>query len=176
MGMLVRDIHDEVKSVTPGAIISVAAVSNPIAPRSRRASIQGQVAWEWLDQGWIDASFVTVYSADTQGVVDKIRAVRQAVQSECRRSSVFPGLAVYDLDSKEERASLVVEQVNAVMRGQWTGQPLEPPARGVALFRATRFGEAAISGLADAPFIEAAQPFWGETVPNSAAPNSPGNQ
>ncbi len=163
VGMLVKDIHHEVKSVNPDLIISVASVINN--PEARKTSIQGQVAWEWLDQGWIDAAFVTAYYADTQRVVGRLQQVREAAQHEGSRSKIFPGLITFELGNRKNLWSdLVVEQVKAVMYGQWQwagGQALMPPTKGVALFRAELSGEA-IRALADGPFKEPALPFWGE--------------
>ncbi len=160
--MLVKRIHDEVKSVNPEVVISVASVANDVSRTSMRQLINGQSAWEWLDRGWIDAEFVTAYTGDTQEVVDKIQAVRAAIQDESRRSLVFPGLSTYTPDDPEEFWSyLLAEQVEATMRTRWTGQPLEPPARGVAFFLDIRLSETGIKVLADGPFEAPALPFWG---------------
>ena len=48
------------------------------------------------------------------------------------------------------------------MYGQWDGQPLEPPANGLALFHEYRLNEGAIRALADGLFAEPVLPFWGE--------------
>ena len=172
---LVKEIHSEVKSVRPEVILSVASVDNPTTPEARKASIQGQFAWEWLDEGWIDAIFVTSYSSDTQWVIDKTQAVRKMVQDENRHTKVFPGLATHETGDPEleSRSHLLVEQVNAVMHAQWTGQPLEPPVRGMALFRAGRLSEEAIQTLVEGPFKEPARPFWGQ-VYRVEPPSVPG--
>ena len=159
--MLVKSIHDEVRSVRPDVIITAAV--GMTRPETRKESRQGQIAWEWLDQGWIDGAFVMAYSADTQAVVDKVQGFMDATQNESSRLKVFPGLATYTISDKHDQWSdLVGEQMNAVIRGQWTGQALEPPARGVALFRADYFSDAAVGILADGPFMEPEPPFWGE--------------
>jgi uncharacterized lipoprotein YddW (UPF0748 family) len=161
MGLLVKQIHDEVKLVRPDVVISVAA--GYVSPEERKQSIQGQVAWEWLDQGWIDAVFVMDYTPNTQWAVDKIQRFRDLVQNESKKSRVFPGLRTYTHDDTEDLWSyLVEEQVNAVMRGQWDGQPLEPPAKGMSLYVDRRLSEEAIEALANGPFKEPAMPFWGE--------------
>jgi len=124
---------DEVKSVRPDVVIS-AAVGTTM-PGTRKESVQGQVAWEWLDQAWIDAAFVLSYNSDTQAVVDRNQRFRDATQNESSGLKVFPGLATHTIGKRGDVWSdLVVEQVNAVMHRRWEGQPLEPPARGVALF------------------------------------------
>ena len=162
VSLLVKSIHDEVKAANPDVIISVASVRNDTSRTSKGQMTDGQTAWEWLNQGWIDVVFVTAYSADTQAVVDKIQRVRDAVQDEERRSKIFPGLATHNSDDKESRSHLLVEQVNAVIRGQWAEQPLEPPAKGMGLFRGGRLSEQAIQLLAQGPFKEPALPFWGK--------------
>ncbi len=163
VGTLVKNIHDEVKSVKPDIIISVASVANDVSRTSMRQLINGQAAWEWLDKGWIDIDFVTAYSANTGEVVYKIQAVRDATQKESSRSKIFPGLVTYNLDQSDELWSdLIVEQVNAAMRMQWTEQPLEPSTKGVALFRDEKLSQEAINALGNGPFKEPALPFWGE--------------
>ena len=160
MGLLVKRIHDEVKAVRPGVIISAAVGMTD--PEMRNESIQGQAAWEWLDQGWIDAAFVMAYSSDTQAVVDKNRSFINACQTLVCRVRVFPGLATYTIENAEDEWSdLIVEQVNAVMFGQWEGHSLDPPTKGVALFRDGHLNLTAIEALARGPFQEPALPFWG---------------
>jgi uncharacterized lipoprotein YddW (UPF0748 family) len=161
VGTLVESIHDEVRSVRPDIIISAAV--GMTRPETREESEQGQIAWEWLDRGWIDVAFVMAYYDETQAVVSKVQSFMDATQNETSRSKVFPGLATYTIpDRHDQWSGLVVEQVNAVVRGQWEGQALGPPARGMALFRADYFSDAAISGLADGPFDDPVLPFWGE--------------
>jgi uncharacterized lipoprotein YddW (UPF0748 family) len=174
VGMLVKSIHDEVKSVKPDVIISAAVGMTSPDPEKRKASVQGQAAWEWLDQGWIDAAFVISHYADTQAVIDKNQKFVDASQNRTSRLKVFPGLAVYAIDNKEEEWSyLIEEQVKAVMHRQWNGQPLEPPAKGVALFVGEHLSEEAIEILADGPFKEPALPFWGEVESISRLSNLP---
>jgi len=163
VGMLVKSIHDEVKSVRPDVIISAAVGAT--SPETRKESEQGQVFWEWLDQDWIDAAFVMAYYADTQAVIDKHQKLVDACQNESSRSKIFPGLATHNVRNiiiDERWSDLVVEQVNATVNGQWTVQSLEPLPKGVALFRAHRLSEDAIQALADGPFEEPALPFWAE--------------
>jgi uncharacterized lipoprotein YddW (UPF0748 family) len=158
---LVKSIHDEVKKARPNIVISAAV--GLTSPEDRKTSVQGQAAWEWLDQGWIDAAFVMAYYADTQAVVDKVQTFRAAVQDVNHRSRVFPGLATFTIDDPNDYWTyLVTEQINAVMHGQWTGQALAPPARGMALFLDRRLSEQAVKALAKGPFKEPALPFWGE--------------
>jgi uncharacterized lipoprotein YddW (UPF0748 family) len=167
VGMLVKRIHDEVKSARPDVIISVASVRNDTSPEARRQSKDGQVAWEWLDRGWIDAVFPTVYSADPQVVVNVIQRFRDATQNESSRFRIFPGLATHGGpigNEGDEWSDLIVEQVNALMYGQWEGQPLEPPVVGVALWDDRFLSEAAIAALADGPFQRRVLPFWGQDV------------
>jgi hypothetical protein len=119
------------------------------------------VAWEWLDNDWIDAVFVTAYSTDTQAVVDKIQAFRDVVQNESRRSKVFPGLITYSSENTDDNWSyLIVEQTQAVLAGSQMGSLLEPPAKGVALYLDRRLSDEAVRLLADGPFKEAALPIW----------------
>jgi hypothetical protein len=158
---LVKSIHDEVKKARPDIVISAAV--GLTSPEDRKTSVQGQAAWEWLDQGWIDAAFVMAYYADTQAVVDKVQTFRAAVQDVNHRSRVFPGLATFTIDDPNDYWTyLVTEQINAVMHGQWTGQALAPPARGMALFLDRRLSQQAVEALAKGPFKEPALPFWGE--------------
>jgi len=161
VGTLVKSIHDEVKSINPKVIISAAV--GMTSPESQKESVQGQVAWEWLDQGWIDAAFVMAYTPDTQHVIDKMQSIIAATEAESSRSRVFAGLATYNIDDGDEQWSYVVaEQVNATLRGEWSGRPLESPAKGVALFVDRQLSEAAIELLAKGPFKEPALPFWGK--------------
>jgi uncharacterized lipoprotein YddW (UPF0748 family) len=162
LALLVKSIHDELKAIRPDLIISVASMRNDPSPEVKRLDSSGQVAWEWLDQGWIDVAFVATYVENTQGVINKIDRFRAAVEDENLHSRVFPGLLTYDLDDKENRVDLLVEQVNAVMYGQWTGQKLETPVRGMALFRDKVFSKEAVTALAEKAFTEPALPYWGE--------------
>ncbi len=170
VGMLVKDIHDELKAVKPEIVISVASVNNDPAPEARKQSNEGQVAWEWLDKGWIDAAFLTAYVEKPEAVVNKIKIFRAAMQNEQPRSRIFPGLLIYDLDTKEERSYLLVEQVLAAMSED---SQLEPPVKGVALFRVKFFGQKAMNLLAQGPFKEPALPYWGEAEPVSETIQSP---
>lgn len=163
MGMLVRGIHDEVKAVKPDVVISVASVNNDTSRTDRKQLMNGQVAWEWLDQGWIDAIFVTSYSDNTQSIVNKIQRIRNAVQNENLRTRVFPGLIVYNPENGDDEtwSYKIEEQVNAVMFENSVGQLLKPAANGLALFRDKAFDEADINILANGPFKEPALPYWG---------------
>ncbi|MCB0208639.1 MAG: family 10 glycosylhydrolase [Anaerolineae bacterium] len=164
VGLLVQSVHDAVKAVKPNAVISVASVRNDITRSSRQQQINGQAAWEWLQKGWIDAMFVTSYLADTQDVVDKIEIVRSAVPDDDLKLRIFPGLATQDLEnnSGDLWSDKIVEQVNAVMYGDWSGQPLVPPAKGVALFRDKGLSDEAVRLLGEQPFSQPALPYWGE--------------
>lgn len=162
VGQLVKAIHDEVKAVRPDLILSVASVRNvPWEP-----PVQGQVAWRWLDAGWIDAIFPTLYLDSTQAIVDRMQRLREAVQDTSKRDMIFAGLATYRFDDRsEDRSSLVLERVNALLRGQAPGRVLEPPGRGVALFRSADLTPATIEALVNGPFREPAAPYWGEISP-----------
>jgi len=164
VGMLVKQIHDEVKSVQPDVIISAAAGAT--SPLTRDQSVQGQPAWEWLDQDWIDAAFVMAYYGDTQAVIDKNQQFMDAVQEESKRLKVYPGLATHDvLNPDEWWSDLIIEQINATMYGQWTGPLLDPAPGGVALFVGERLSEEAIQALANGPFRRPALPVWSESTP-----------
>jgi hypothetical protein len=140
----------------------VAALSQ-IIPEERHNSYQGQVAWEWLDRGWVDAVFVMAYGPNTQWLNDRMQLLRDATQQESSRSRLFPGIVTHDLHNQSDLWSyLIVEQVEATMRGQWTGQPLDPPAKGMALFLEHRLSDEAVELLGQGPFKEPAVPFWGE--------------
>jgi uncharacterized lipoprotein YddW (UPF0748 family) len=172
MNNFVQSIHDEVKRVKPETIISVASVRSDPSPEARKQEINGQVAWEWLEKGWIDAAFVTTYTSDTQHVLDIVQRFRMAIPTESKRLNVFPGLLTYSLGTKEERSYLIAEQVNAVMYEQWA-QPLEPPGKGIALFRAEYFSQEAGGILGRGPFKEPALPFWGELQPTPESLKTP---
>lgn len=162
VGLLVESIHDEVKSVSPETIITMAALSQ-ITPQEKDSMFQGQVAWEWLDQGWVDAAFIMAYGPVTGWIPGRIELFRDATQIESSRSKIFPGLVTHNLkNTKEFWSYLIAEQIRATMRGQWEGQPLEPPAKGVALFLEHRLSDEAIEILAEGPFKEPAVPYWGE--------------
>lgn len=166
---LVQNIHEEVKSTAPNAIISAAVGAT--LPSNAKVSKQGQLAWEWLDSGWIDAAFVMSYYADTQTVIDKNQEFVAAIQQKAKVSTAFPGLATYTISEKgDEWSDLIVEQIDAVMHGQWKGPSLEPPARGIALFNARYLSEEAIEALVQGPFKEPALPFWGA---NKTTPSGP---
>lgn len=168
--MVVQSIHERVKAVDPDTIISVASIRNDTSGTSMDQMVNGQAAWEWLDRGWIDAVFVAAYGAETQSVIDRVQRVREAVQDETRRSRVWPGLGTYNTSSSGEfRSYLIVEQVNATMRGDWVGRPFDPPAAGMALFNADNLSEEAVQLLGEGPFKEPARPFWGGPGPASEA-------
>jgi uncharacterized lipoprotein YddW (UPF0748 family) len=161
--MLVKRIHDEVKSVNPDVIVSAAVGTTSPDPQERKVSVQGQAVWEWLDQGWIDAAFVMSYGADTQTVVDRNQGFVAAVQNPQSRETIFPALATYTIDNpNEQRTYLLEEQVKALMRAEWTGRPLEPAVGGVALFVDKYLHAEAIQMLADGPFEKPALPYWGK--------------
>jgi uncharacterized lipoprotein YddW (UPF0748 family) len=158
---LVKRIHDEVKAIRPEIITSATVGGRSIhLVEEKDESIQGRVTWEWLDQGWVDAAFVMAYTPDTQWVNDTVQLIREATQQESSRAKVFPGLRTFKDD--ELWSYLIVEQVNSLTRGQLAGRPLEPPARGVVLFRADKLSEEAIAALAEDAFKEPALPFWGK--------------
>jgi len=171
MGLLVEEIHDKVKSVRPDVIISAAVGAT--SPAAREESVQGQAAWEWLDSGWIDAAFVMAYSDDTQAVIDQTQEFMNATRTEDGRSRVFPGLATYDVNGTGGLwADLVVEQVDAIVHGQWAGRLLEPLANGVALFVAERLSGEAVQALGDGPFETPVRPYWSRNLLHlNAAPS-----
>jgi uncharacterized lipoprotein YddW (UPF0748 family) len=160
VGLLVQAIHAAVREARPQAIISVASVRN--VPWEQ--PVQGQVAWQWLDQGWIDAIFPTLYLDGTQPIVERMERLRQAVQDPAKRDRIFVGLAVYDFEQPLEAdwSQVVLERVNAVLRGDTPELALEPAGRGVALFRAENISSATLEALASGPFWEPAVPYWGE--------------
>lgn len=162
VNQLVERIHNEVKAVDSELIISAAA-ANWITPESRFESTQGQVAWEWLDKGWVDAIFIMTYTPDTGQVIETIEQIRSAAEKESSRSRVFAGLLTFSLSDRDDLWSdLVAEQVKAVMREEWSGQPLEPPVKGVAFFLERRISDEAIEALTNTAFEEPASPFWGK--------------
>ncbi len=162
VGLVVKGIHDEVKAIKPDVIISVASVRNDVSQKTNKQLRSGQVAWEWLDKGWIDAVFPTFYTPETESAIRRYETFSGAVQDEKRRSVILPGLITFDpKNSKDHWAGLVAEQVSAVL-GQGTGQPPTQPAKGVALFLARRLSPEAIQALAEGPFREPALPYWGE--------------
>jgi uncharacterized lipoprotein YddW (UPF0748 family) len=168
VGLLVEAIHDAVKAARPDIIISVASVRNV----PWETPVQGQAAWEWLDQGWIDAVFPTLYLDSTQDIVDRTQRLRAAVADESQRDRMFPGLAIYDFDDPagHDWTDLIVERANTLLREESGAEALEPGARGLALFRAERLNPGMIAALARGPFRQRARPFWGEFPPEISAP------
>jgi uncharacterized lipoprotein YddW (UPF0748 family) len=158
VGRLVQAIHQAVRAVRPEAIISVASVRNV----PWELPVQGQVAWQWLDQGWIDAVFSTLYLDSTQPIVDRVGILREAIQDESKRQQVFAGLATYNFDDPdgEDWSDLILERVSALLRGE----ALEPPGKGVALFRGENLSPATLEALANGPFRQPALPYWGEVT------------
>jgi len=159
VGLLVQAIHAAVREARPQAVISVASVRN--VPWEQ--PVQGQVAWQWLDQGWIDAIFPTLYLDGTQPIVDRMERLRQAVQDPAKRDRIFVGLAVFDFERPREAdwSEVVLERVNAVLRGDAPALALEPAGRGVGLFRGENISSALLEALANGPFREPAVPYWG---------------
>jgi uncharacterized lipoprotein YddW (UPF0748 family) len=170
VNMLVQEIHTAVKTARPEAMVTAAVGLTSPEPEERETSIQGQAAWEWLDKGWLDAAFVMVYSKDTQAIINKTQSFMDAVQNPESRSKIFPGLITYSLDNPaDEWSYLIEEQVLAVTGGPWTGQPLAPPAQGIALFVDRRLSQKAIDLLAAGSFKEPALPAWYSIVPVNSA-------
>ena len=169
VSLLVQGIHDAVKAVRPQAIISVASVRNV----PWETPVQGQTAWAWLDQGWIDAIFPTLYLDTTQDIVDRVGNLRQAVQDETKRDRIFAGLATHNFDNPrgEDWSGRVLERVDAILRGQGPGQPLFPSGGGVALFRSEYFSDATIRALGSGPFRRPALPYWGAADAAQTAPS-----
>jgi uncharacterized lipoprotein YddW (UPF0748 family) len=165
---LVEAIHAAVKAARPDIIISVASVRNV----PWKTPVQGQAAWQWLDQGWIDAVFSTLYLDSTRDIVDRTERLRAAVADETKRDRMFPGLAVYNFDDPagQDWTDLVVERAKTLVRGQAGYEGLEPSARGLALFRAERLSPVMIAALAGGPFRQRARPYWGETPRDFSAP------
>src|SRR5262249_46084685 len=75
VSLLVQAIHDSVKAVRPHAILTVASVRNV----PWQTPVDGQTAWSWLDKGWIDAFFPTLYLDTTQEIVDRVDRIQAAV-------------------------------------------------------------------------------------------------
>ncbi|MCC6189740.1 MAG: family 10 glycosylhydrolase [Anaerolineales bacterium] len=162
VGRLVRAIHAEVKAVRPDLIISVASVRNV----PWELPVQGQAAWRWLDAGWIDAIFPTLYLDSTPAIVDRMQRLREAVRDTSKRDMIFAGLATHSfVDRTEDWSGLVVERVNAVVRGEPNALALQPAAHGVALFGGEYFSQTTIEALAAGPFREPAIPYWGTPIP-----------
>ena len=164
VSLLVKAIHDAVKAVRPQLIISVASVRNV----PWETPVQGQTAWDWLGRGWIDAIFPTLYLDTTQDIVDRMGRLRQAVPDDTGRDRIFAGLATHNFDDPrgEDWSGKVLERVDAILRGQGPGQPLDPSGRGVALFRSEYLNDATIRALGSGPFRRPALPYWGTNVPD----------
>lgn len=160
---LVQQIRDEVKVVNPELIVSVASVRNNVQQNTSRQLVSGQVAWEWLDQGLIDAVFPTLYLTNRENIQRGYLAFYSAVENVDRRSLIFPGLITFNPDNEEEWWSdLVAEQVRAVLEPTAEQVPnTVPPARGVALFLDRRLTPEAIGLIGEGPFREPTQPYWG---------------
>ena len=162
---LVKSIHDETRSIKPEIIITVAAKGKPTTPEERKLWTQGQVAWEWLDNGWIDAIFLMNYKEDTRYVVDKAQRYVNAAQQKSSQNKIFLGLGAYDVpggDRDQARTTALVDQINAALDEQGMEQLLTPPTRGIALFRDDGFSDRTIETLAEGPFKEPALPFWSD--------------
>src|SRR5207248_204110 len=133
----------------------------------------GQTAWAWLDQGWIDAFFPTLYLDGTQPIVDRMGRLQAAVPDSAKRDRIFAGLATHNFDNPtgEDWSGQVLERVNALLRGQATSttQALAPAGRGVGLFRSEYFTPATIKALAEGPFRQPAIPYWGNGPGSTAA-------
>jgi uncharacterized lipoprotein YddW (UPF0748 family) len=159
VGLLVQAIHHAVRQANPAAIISVASVRN--APWE--LPVQGQTAWAWLDAGWIDAMFPTLYLAETDQIVERLIRLQEAVPDEARRDHIFAGLATHNFDDPrgEDWTVRVVERVNALLRDGSPDRPAALEAKGVALFRGEYFSPATIEALARGPFRAPALPYWG---------------
>jgi len=168
VSLLVKAIHDSVKAARPNIVITVASVRNVPG----ETPVQGQTAWAWLDQGWIDAIFPTLYLDGTQPIVDRIGTLRAAVTDSSKRDLIFAGIATHNFDNPkgEDWAPLVFERVNALMRASAASQGLAPAGRGVALFRSEYFTPATIASLANGPFREPALPYWGNIPTGQATP------
>lgn len=159
---LVKRIHDEVKAVDPATIISVAAVVTVPGSTSERAAINGQAAWHWLDQGWIDVAFPTLYSTRAGTVVGRVELFRQAIQNKGAYQRVFPGLATYNIEQdRSRRPAVLINQLNALLQTGTTDERAAPSVQGIALFRAEYLDERTIVQLANGPFREPATPYWG---------------
>ncbi|MCB0170645.1 MAG: family 10 glycosylhydrolase [Anaerolineae bacterium] len=161
--LLVKSIHDEVKSVDPTTVISVASVRNDVSGLTALQQRDGQSAWKWLNEGLIDAVFMTAYTPDTESIVDKMQTFRNAIQDPQKKLLVFPGLATYDLDDKDiPWSGKIMEQSEALLLSHWSaGQPLEPPTRGIGWFLFRMLTEKDAETLASGPYAEPAVPFWG---------------
>lgn len=161
--LLVKSIHDEVKSVDPDTIISVASVRNDVSGSTVLQQRDGQSAWKWLDEGLIDAIFMAAYTPDTESIVNKTEVFRNAIQDPQKKLLVFPGLATYNLDDKDVPWSeKIMEQSEALLLSCWSaGQPLEPPAKGIGWFLFRMLTEEDAETLATGPYAEPAVPFWG---------------
>lgn len=160
---LVQRIRDEVKAVNPKIIISVASVRNNVHQNTSLQLVSGQAAWEWLDQGLIDAVFPTLYVANSETILRRYISFQNAVESPDRRSLIFPGLITFNPDDEQELwSNLVAEQVKTVLEPTAEQLPNTVlPPRGVALFLDRRLTPEAIGLLAAGPFREPTQPYWG---------------
>ena len=160
---LVERVHDEVKAVDPNTIISVAAVVTVPGNPSERVTINGQAAWYWLDQGWIDVAFPTLYSTRAGTVVGRVDLFRQAIQTKAAYQRVFPGLATYNIErDRRRRPAVLINQLNVLLQPETDAERSALPVQGVALFRAEYLDEPTIAQLATGPFREPAALYWGE--------------
>ncbi len=163
MDRLVKRIHDEVRAVDPALIISVAAVFTVPGNDEGRSLINGQAAWHWLDQGWIDVAFPTFYSTTARTIEGRVALFRQGIDDEQAHQRVFPGLAVHDVErARSRRAGILVNQLKVLLQPADDGECPEAQVQGVALFRAEYLDDRTIQQLAKGPFREAAAPFWGK--------------
>lgn len=159
---LVKRIHDAVKAVNPATVISVAAVITVPGSESERGAINGQAAWHWLDEGWIDAAFPTFYTTTAATITERVTLFQQAIRQTQARAQVFPGLAVHDVEEeRSRRPDVLIDQLKVLLQDD-AGRADEEVVHGVALFRAEYLSKRMLDSLAAGPFREPAIPFWGE--------------
>jgi uncharacterized lipoprotein YddW (UPF0748 family) len=159
---LVKRVHDEVKAVNSATILSVAAVVTIPENQTIHATINGQAAWHWLDQGWIDVAFPTFYSTRASNIAERVDLFRQAMEDKEAYRRVFPGLAVYDIArNRGRRPAVLVDQLKVLLQEKGTSAQRVPTVQGIALFRAEFLDERTIRRLATGPFRQPATPYWG---------------
>ena len=153
---------NEVKAVNPDTIITVASVRNNVFETANLQLMNGQRAWEWLDKGWIDGAFITVYLPNTNDVVEIVNNFNSVLQNESSRDKVFPGLASYNLDDREAPwEEITLEQVNAVRTEMPEGSvSVSPPMKGLAFFIYRHLTDETAQMLAEGPFKSIARPTW----------------
>jgi uncharacterized lipoprotein YddW (UPF0748 family) len=159
VSLLVQAIHAQVRAVAPRAIISVASVRNvPWNP-----PVDGQAAWLWLDAGWVDVVFPTLYLDSTADILERVKLLRAAVQDQGKHDLIMPGLATYDFDRPKQGdwSELVAQRVNALTHGDPNDLSLVPTAKGIALFRSEYLSPDTLEALAAGPFQAPAVPYWG---------------